>query len=291
MRRLIEKYNCDIAKDSVWIHASPSPAAKSTFFYVQETGSFKCRSKYFTERENQNSFFISYTLSGQGMLEYQGKTFTVSPGQAFFIDCMDHHLYKTDSGQGWDTCWVHFNGANARNYYALFKKNCPTIVNVKDGPAFAKTIFDIIERQTRFTAETELLCSSLIMSLLTDLLRSASSQLVPITTMPAYLQRVVAYLDKHFAESVSLDDLAAMFSVSKYHLARRFKQHVGISVHEYQIRLRINLAKALLTSSALPISDIARTVGIDHVSHFISLFKTRVNDTPLSYRKKWQHLD
>ena len=290
MRRLIEKFNCDISKDSVWIHSNPSVAAKSTFFYVQETGYFKCNSKYFTERENQNSFFISYTLAGQGQLEYQGEIFPVRPGQAFFIDCMTRHRYKTAAGQSWNTCWVHFNGANARSYYALFKKNCPTIVDIKDDDAFQKTIFDIIEKQTRFTAETELMCSSLIMSLLTDLLRSASSQLIPITTMPDYLQRVVAYMDKHFADDVSLDDLASMFSISKYHLARRFKQYVGISVHEYQIRLRIDLAKALLTGSAKPIGDIARTVGIDHVSHFISLFKTRVNDTPLSYRKKWQHL-
>ena len=289
MRRLLENYNCDIARDSVWIHANPSATAKSTFFYVQETGSFKCRSKYFTERANQNSFFISYTLSGRGLLSYKGETHSIQPGQAFFIDCMDHHLYKT-AGDSWDTCWVHFNGANARSYYALFKKNCPTIVDIPSGDAFQNTIFDIIERQKRFTAETELMCSGLVMTLLTDLLRSAPSQLVPITTMPDYIQRIIVYLDKHYAEDVSLDDLSTLFSVSKYHLSHRFKQHVGIPIHEYQIRLRIDLAKALLTSTALSVNTIARRVGIDHVSHFINLFKTRVNDTPMSYRKKWQHL-
>lgn len=289
MRRLLENYNCDIARDSVWIHANPSATAKSTFFYTQETGMFNCRSNYFTERENQNSFFISYTLSGQGLLKYRGETHTIRAGQAYFIDCMEHHLYKTADDE-WNTCWVHFNGANARSYYALFKKNCPTVVEVPNGEAFQKTIFEIIERQKRFTAETELVCSGLILSLLTDLLRSAPSQLVPFTAMPDYLQRIIAYLDKHYAEDISLDDLAKLFSVSKYHLARRFKQHVGIPVHEYQIRLRIDLAKALLTSTSMSVNSIAHSVGIDHVSHFINLFKTRVNDTPLSYRKKWQHL-
>ena len=226
MRRLLENFNCDIARDSVWIHANPSATAKSTFFYVQETGCFKCRSKYFTERANQNSFFISYTLSGRGLLSYKGETHSIQPGQAFFIDCMDHHLYKT-AGDSWDTCWVHFNGANARNYYALFKKNCPTIVDISSGEAFQNTIFDIIERQKRFTAETELMCSGLVMTLLTDLLRSAPSQLVPITTMPDYIQRIIVYLDKHYAEDVSLDDLSALFfreqipSVTPLQTARR----------------------------------------------------------------------
>ena len=291
MRSLLEKYNCDITKDSVWIHSMPTEIARSTFFFVQETGYFKCRSKYFTERENQNSFYISYTLSGKGSLSYKGETYTVSPGQAFFIDCMDHHYYKTVSPQGWDTCWVHFNGANARSYYALFSKNCPPVVNIQNADQFSGNIFEIIKQQSKYSAESELLSSGLIMQLLTELLRSAASGLSPITAMPEYLQNVVNDIDKNFAENISLDDLSKKYLVSKYHLSHEFKKHVGISIHEYQIRLRINLAKALLTSSSLPVGDISRKVGIDHVSHFISLFKQRVNDTPLSYRKKWHHLD
>lgn len=291
MKSLLEKYNCDITKDSVWLHCMPSETAKSTFFYVQEAGEFKCQSKYFTERENQNSFYISYTLSGRGFLAYRDEKYDVSPGQAIFIDCMDHHLYKTASKQSWNTCWIHFNGANARSYYALFKKNCPPVVDIQNGSKFADIIFKIIRHQNKFNADTELVCTSLILQLLTELLRSASSGLSPIFVMPEYLQKVVKHIDKNFAEKISLDDLSMQYSVSKYHLAHEFKKHIGISVHEYQIRLRINLAKALLISSSLAVNDISARVGIDHVSHFISLFKKRVNDTPLAYRKKWHHLD
>ncbi len=291
MKNLIEKFNCDIAKDSVWIHAVPSQTARSTFFFVQETGCFKCRSKYFTERENQNSFYISYTLSGKGSLSYKGETYAVSPGQAFFIDCMDHHYYKTDSPQGWDTCWIHFNGANARSYYALFSKNCPPVVDIRNKKKFSGNIFEIIDQQSKYNAHSELVSSELIMQLLTELLRSADSGLSPLTAMPEYIQRVVSDIDKNFADNISLDELSKKYLVSKYHLSHEFKKHIGISIHEYQIRLRINLAKALLTSSSLPVSDISRKVGIDHVSHFINLFKKRVNDTPLSYRKKWHNLD
>lgn len=291
MKNFLEKYNCDITKDSVWVHSMPTQIARSTFFFVQETGSFKCRSKYFTERENQNSFYISYTLSGKGSLTYNDKNFTVSPGQAFFIDCMAHHYYKTASNKGWDTCWVHFNGANARNYYALYKKNCAAVVDIQNKSEFSNNILKIIKQQTEYNVQSELICSSLIMQLLTELLRSASSGLSPITSVPEYLQRVVNHIDKNFTQNISLDDLSRKYLVSKYHLAHEFKKYIGISVHEYQIRLRINLAKALLTSSEIPVSDISRKIGIDYVSHFISLFKKRVNDTPLSYRKKWRHLD
>lgn len=291
MQSFLEKYNCDIAKDSVWIHSMPTEIAKSTFFFIQEAGIFKCRSKYYTERENQNSFYISYTFSGEGSLSYRDENFSISSGQAFFIDCMEHHHYKTVSKQGWDTCWIHFNGANSRNYYALFKKNCPPVVNIQNKSEFSDNIFEIINQQSKYNAESEVICSALIMQLLTELLRSSTSGLSPITAMPEYLQKVVKHIEKNFAENITLDNLAEKYLVSKYHLSHEFKKHIGISVHEYQIRLRINLAKALLTSSIMTVNDISRKVGIDNVSHFISLFKKRVNDTPLSYRKKWHHLD
>ena len=291
MKSLLEKYNCDITKDSVWVHAMPSRIARSTFFYVQEAGYFKCRSKYFTERKNQNSFYISYTISGEGLLSYKGETYIVRPGQAFFIDCMEHHHYKTHSSKGWDTCWVHFNGANAMSYYSLFEKNCPPLVDVQSKEEFSGLIFEIINQHEKYNSETELNCSGLITQLLTQLLRSAASGLLPITAMPEYIQRVVKDIDRNFAEDISLEALSQKYLVSKYHLSHEFKKHVGISLHEYQIRQRITVAKALLTGSSLPVGDISRKVGIDHVSHFISLFKKRVNDTPLSYRKKWHQLD
>lgn len=291
MQSFLEKYNCDITKDSVWIHSMPTEIAKTTFFFVQEAGIFKCRSKYYTERENQNSFYISYTHSGEGLLKYKGQEHTVSPGQAFFIDCMEHHHYKTVSKKGWDTCWIHFNGANTRNYYALYTKNCPPVVKIKNESKFNETIMEVIKQQTNYNAESDLICSALVMQLLTELLRSSASGLMPITPMPEYLQRVVKHIDKNYAENITLDELAEKYLISKFHLSHEFKKHIGISIHEYQIRLRINLAKTLLTSSMLAVGDISRKVGIENVSHFISLFKKRVNDTPLSYRKKWHHLD
>lgn len=291
MKSFLEKYNCDITKDSVWIHSMPTQTAMSTFFFVQETGRFKCRSKYFTERENQNSFYLSYTISGRGSLCYRGETYMILPGQAFFIDCMDYHYYKTISSRSWETCWVHFNGTNARNYYALYNKNCPPVIDITNKQEFANNIFKIIKHQAEYNAQSELICSSFIMQLLTEMLLSGSTGLSPITAVPEYLQNAAQYIDRNFADDIYLDDLSKKYLVSKYHLAHEFKKHFGISVHEYQIRLRINLAKALLTSSNMPVSEISRKVGIEHVSHFISLFKRRVNDTPLSYRKKWQQLD
>ena len=82
-----------------------------------------------------------------------------------------------------------------------------------------------------------------------------------------------------------------MFSISKYHLSREYTKYFGTSINEYRIQLRIELAKKMLTCSSMSINKISEMVGIDNVSHFINLFKKRVHVTPLTYRKRWQHLE
>jgi AraC-like DNA-binding protein len=291
MKTLLEKYNVDISKDSIWIHATPSDVAKSTFYYVQEAGRFICRPNYYTERENLDSFLILFTISGSGKLEYKGENYSISPGQAFFIDCINHHRYCETSFNIWDISWIHFKGANARNYHELFQKYCPPVVNVLNPEYFQQTIFNIIDKHKNFTADSELICSNQINTLLTELLRSVNSILFQAASMPDYIQSIITTLEKNYAINISLDELSTAYSISKYHLEREFRKYIGISVHEYHIRIRINLAKDLLTSTKLPISDIAQMVGIENVSHFINLFKNRVYETPTAYRKQWRNLN
>jgi len=291
MKNLLEKYNCDISRDSVWIHAIPSTAAKSTFFYVQEAGRFKCRSNYYTQRENLDSFLILYTASGAGRLEYGGNSYSVLPGQALLIDCINPHSYCVDSPDGWDIRWIHFKGATSRNYYELYQKSCPTVLKDISTPSFEQTLEEILDRHENFTADTERICSKLIVSLLTDLLAGSSESFLDTASMPSYIHGVISILEKNYAKNISLDELSHTFSISKYHLERIFRKFIGVSIHEYHIQLRMNLAKDLLKSSSLPISEISRTVGIDNISHFNSLFKNRTSETPASYRRKWQTLD
>lgn len=290
MKQLLEKYNCDLEKNSIWLQANPSITAKSTFFYVQETGFFKCHPDYYTERENLSSYLILLSLSGEGLLKYGGKTYSIAPRQAFFIDCMEYNYYKTTSNEHWETCWVHFKGANSYSYYSLFNKNCLPVVDIENSDHFKETIFKIIKYHKQYTQESEVNCSMLIVSLLTDLLKSSSSALTPTSNTPDYLQEVASYIEKNQLNDFSLDDLSNMFSISKFHLSREFKKYYGVTINEYHIQLRIEIAKKLLTCTQAPIREISEKIGIYNVSHFINLFKKRVRDTPLSYRKKWHHL-
>uniref|UniRef100_UPI003568068E helix-turn-helix transcriptional regulator n=1 Tax=Cohnella sp. TaxID=1883426 RepID=UPI003568068E len=73
-----------------------------------------------------------------------------------------------------------------------------------------------------------------------------------------------------------------------YHLSKEFKCYTGFSPNEYLIHTRITRAKELLRFTDMPVAEIALSVGVDNVSHFINLFRDRETMTPLAYRKTWR---
>ncbi|WP_162946928.1 AraC family transcriptional regulator [Ruegeria sp. EL01] len=99
------------------------------------------------------------------------------------------------------------------------------------------------------------------------------------------LSSVLDYIDAHFAEDISLDDLAGPAAMSRFHFARRFKQVTGLSPHRYITTRRIEEAKRLLKSD-LPIATLAVMLGFADQSHFSSRFKAFVGTSPSAFRKE-----
>ncbi|MGO4371932.1 helix-turn-helix domain-containing protein [Paenibacillus sp. MCAF20] len=274
--------------NSVRLFATPSAFAKESLFYVQEIGYFETLERYFTEREQLESYLLVYTLAGSGRLTYRGTTYPLMAKQLFFIDCMDYQHYATEQGQSWDMLWVHFNGSAVRAYYEQFALSSEPVLKLQPDTPVPALLRQLLELHARKSFRTELVGSQLITELLTELVLTAQQLELPYADIPSYIGEITQWMDEHFAERMSLTELAAEHAVSKYYLAKQFKRYTGFSPNEYLINTRITRAKELIKYSDMPIAEIAVQIGIDNVSHFISLFKDRVEQTPLVYRKKWR---
>ena len=278
-------------ESSVRLIATPSKTARSAFFYVQEVGHFQTLPGYFTEREHLNSYLVVYTAAGSGTLKYRNRTYTLGPGQLFFIDCMEHHYYTTDRHNLWEMVWVHFYGGTSRGYYEQFAKSSNPILTLDAASPIPDTLGQLIRLHQQKDFGTELLGSRLLVSLLTELLLTASQPQADTDILPHFIAPIVDFLDKHYTEKIRLEQLAEQFALNKFHLAKTFKKYMGETPNEYVINLRINKAKEWLKYSNVPVEEIAANIGIENVSHFINLFKSRVETTPLAFRKKWHSLN
>lgn len=90
------------------------------------------------------------------------------------------------------------------------------------------------------------------------------------------------YLHAHYANDFSLQDLALIANLSRFHLCRVFSKTVGVSPSVYQTQLRIAQSRKLL-AQGLPIATVATMTGFYDQSHFSWHFKRQVGTTPGNY--------
>ena len=283
-------YNLDMTPESEWRIASPGSFARDNLLYLQEAGHFISGINYYTVRKELDSYLVKLTLSGAGILEYGGEVYPLSPGSFFWIDCRAPQHYYTDPAAGrWDVLWVHFSGATADAYYRAFLQQTHGRASAclpVDSPVYERmSALLALAAQEENEFSRDLDASALLTSILCELIRcSAPQSLQPI---PPLLQKVRQHLHARYAQKITLDELAAQYNVSKYHLQRSFRRCFGQSPGEYLTRLRLTRAKELLRATDLPVSEVAYRVGMDNTSYFISVFRTREGTTPQQYRKRW----
>jgi AraC-like DNA-binding protein len=108
---------------------------------------------------------------------------------------------------------------------------------------------------------------------------TASLPLPPNGNENLAVRQTKRFLDEHFAERVSLHELARCMGLSAYHLHRSFQRRIGMPPHEYQIQVRIIKAKAFLRLGR-SLSETAALVGFVDQSHLTRHFKRSVGVTP-----------
>ena len=103
-----------------------------------------------------------------------------------------------------------------------------------------------------------------------------------LTNEHAGIQKARRHLDEHYAENISLGELATLVNLSPFHLLRAFRNQVGLPPHTYQNQVRVLQAKHLL-QRGISCIDTALSVGFADQSHLSKHFKRIVGVPPGQY--------
>ncbi|OPJ59391.1 helix-turn-helix domain-containing protein [Clostridium oryzae] len=98
------------------------------------------------------------------------------------------------------------------------------------------------------------------------------------------IAKAVSYMENHFQEHVSLNELADKAELSVRHFNRIFKENYKVTPMNYLLRLRIEYACLLLKKYKLGISDIAYECGFNDSNYFTRQFKKIIGTSPKDYR-------
>lgn len=105
------------------------------------------------------------------------------------------------------------------------------------------------------------------------------------TNLGGRLHRVCSFVEAALGGPLTVAQLAEEAHLSQDHLIRTFKEHLGITPHQYIMKRRIERAKELLLSTNTPIADLSMAIGFADQSHLSTTFRKAVGVSPARYRK------
>jgi AraC-like DNA-binding protein len=102
-----------------------------------------------------------------------------------------------------------------------------------------------------------------------------------------HLRRARDHADRHYAQPLDLDALAAVAGISKYHFQRLFTATYGVSPAVHLSRRRVERAQDLLRATNLTVTEVCHAVGFASLGSFSSRFRELVGETPSEFQRRW----
>ncbi len=149
---------------------------------------------------------------------------------------------------------------------SLIMRTLQLLYDEVDSPAFGSA-----------TLQRNLLQCLLI--LINRMIRQGSAQSDNLTHSSVAVSQAVAYINLHYNEDLSLDDLADRFFVSKHHLSHQFNRQVGTSVYRYILKKRLMIARQQLQQGRKP-NQIYTECGFRDYAGFYRAFKAEYGVSP-----------
>ncbi|MBQ9263631.1 MAG: helix-turn-helix transcriptional regulator [Clostridia bacterium] len=101
---------------------------------------------------------------------------------------------------------------------------------------------------------------------------------------PEIMNSAITFINEHYMDDISLEDVAAFVGFSKFYFSRTFKQFSGLSFSEFLSKKRLNVASDLLVRTPKTIREIAEEAGFGSIATFNRLFREEKNCTPTQFR-------
>ncbi|MCZ4352508.1 GlxA family transcriptional regulator [Roseovarius aestuarii] len=101
------------------------------------------------------------------------------------------------------------------------------------------------------------------------------------------LRKTIELMERNMDDPLSVPDIAASLGTSQRQLERIFKKHIGCTVVQFGLLLRLQHARVLLISTSLSVREIATASGFNTLSHFAFSFQKCFGRRPSEYRESW----
>ena len=242
------------------------------------------------ERHCHEKYELLYIVRGGGKCVVEGAEYPLSDGALFIFRPFEYHYVCPDPDEVYERCVFNFTGdvlldavrelpmlgASGNGIYFSGDEVNDNFCNVIES---SKALF---EENDASDPISEALCISVINQLL--LIMGRESGDTEKRAGDELIGQIIAYLNRHLDEKITLDQTAKRFFISKYYLCRLFRNHTGVTVLSYLNSKRIAMAHHLISKGEPP-TEVAYRVGFQDYSTFYRAYKKETGQAPTYVRE------
>ena len=235
-------------------------------------------------------YVIGFIEGGKRHLWCKGKEYDTSAGDLILFNPRDNHYCEPVNGELLDYRAVNIKPEvmsravkeiTGEAYMPYFTEN---VVYKSDIAQSVQDLYRAVLNDAPLLEKEENL-----FFLLDQILREYASDFesADVLRPNRQIQSLCQYMEEHFAENVTLDELLSMTDFGKSYLLRSFTRQTGVSPYRYLQTIRLDKAKRFLEEGIAPI-DAAGMAGFSDQSHFTHFFKEFIGLTPKQYQRIFQ---
>lgn len=227
---------------------------------------------------------LFYVVDGAGEFRIDNELFPVGANQMVIINPNIMHTEVSLGDHPLEYIVVGLEGPELKIHENQDCRFCILSVGEKGG--ILASMQAILREMQNRKPGYETVCQAYTQILMVQLLRSDSFALVPSQDRASgQFASLRHYMDHHFKEHLTLEDLARVARVNKYHLAHAFCQEYGIPPMRYLTERRIREGQRLLTETDMTLSQISAVLGFSSGSYFSQAFRRVTGQSPMEYRR------
>ncbi len=247
------------------------------------------------DEEHTHAYFdIVIPTAGEGRQFIDGKSYDIKCGSIYFIDRSVPHFIIPDGELKYTELLIapdFFESQNdmgeLRRIFYTDSEYQPALALNDEERGVVDFILRALERENKKRAGDYRSIMRMWMRMLGQYLaramERARSELA--NRDPLYILSVtLEYVDKHFTESISQEELAERFRYNSAYFSRMFKKHKGMNLSDYITGKRIEYAAELLSTTDMSAEQISETVGYKSKPQFYNTFVRLKGVTPRQYR-------
>jgi AraC-like DNA-binding protein len=239
------------------------------------------------EGRTLNEFQLVYISKGRGVFEsHETGKIRIEAGQAFLLFPGIWHRFRPVKTVGWHENWIGFKGDVADRVMKGFFSPEKAVIRVGQDQELLHLMRSVVGIIDAAPAGYQQIMGARTLEALAIVRSRAMNIHRGNREMAHKVQKARQYLVDNYKESIDAKALAQDMGLSTSRFRAVFKEHTGVAPHQYQIDVRMNLARHWLNESNHTISEIAEMLGFSSVYYFSRLFKRKEGVPPSAYRKR-----